>query len=522
MKLKASPMGHRQRMRRSWYNEICHEAFREKTVKVLCNGGNTMEIISTLEEIVGSDRVSTSDSVCLSYAFNCFMGKDIVRKPDAVVMAETPEQVSGILKAANRYKVPVTPKGAVGAAGHGGPLQGGILLDLALMDRILLIDTVNFKAVAEAGCSFFKLSQELFKNGLMLPTAPYGPGPSVAASAITPVNAFGETKYGPNINLVEGFEVVLPVGETLRVGSMAYADSDFGPYYRYITGPDLVGLFTKSNGAFGIVTKVAYRCLPRPKHWAFHTYYWPLGKLEEATKALVTAVAAEVFDIHLMNKWRLATEPGPVLPDDCDFVFIFTLNAENEKELNGKEQTVQDICNAHGGTYLPGHGEDFYNQWPPPFIGLRTPTTPPPEPIAPTKKPRLHLYLFDEPIFPASRLPEVYAKIMEICQKYGFWDLPHPTGFSGFPMSHQVICAPLGIALDDSDRDLVERFHKCQAEFREWFGEKGGTFQYRLPPSVPDFVWKNQLSEYNLLKNIKALLDPNNILSPGTFELWEG
>ena len=480
-----------------------------------------MEIVSALEKIVGPDRVSTSEAVCLSYSFNCFLGKDIVRKPDIVVMAETPEQVSEILKAANRYKVPVTPKGAVGGAGQGGPLKGGILLDMALMDRIILIDTVNMKAVAEAGCSFFKLSQEIFKKGLMLPTAPYGPGPSVAASAITPVNAFGETKYGPNINLVEGFEVVLPSGEIIRVGSMAYADSDFGPYYRYITGPDLVGLFTRSNGAFGIVTKVAYRCLHRTNHWAFYSYYWPLDKIGDATKALIAAIAVEAFDIHLFDKWRIALEPGPTLPDDCDFTLMFTLNAENEQELKGKEQSIKDICRTHGGTYLPGHAEDFYNQWPPPFVGLRKPKMLPSASTLPAKTPRLHTYLFDELIFPTSKLPEVYAKIMETHKKYGFWGLPYPSAFSGFPMNHQVITAPIGTAFDDSDPDLVERFHECQDEFREWFGKKGGTFQYRLPPAVPDFVWTNQLGAYNLLKSIKALLDPNNILSPGTFELGE-
>jgi glycolate oxidase len=478
-----------------------------------------MEIASALEKIVGPDRVSTSEAVCLSYSFNCFLGRDIVRKPDIVVMAETAEQVSEILKAANRYKVPVTPKGAVGGAGHGGPLKGGILLDLALMDKIILIDPVNMKAVAEAGCSFFKLSQEIFKNGLMLPTAPYGPGPSVAASAITPVNAFGETRYGPNINLVEGLEVVLSSGKIIRVGSMAYADSDFGPYYRYITGPDLVGLFTKSNGAFGIVTKVAYRCLHRTKHWAFHTYYWPFEKIGDATKTLAAAIAVEVFDVHFFNKWRLEMEPGPILPDDCNFALTFIVNAENEQELKGKEQVVKDICRTHGGTYFPGHAEDFYNQWPPPFIGLRRPRMLPPSSTLPTKNPRRYAYLLDELIFPASRLPEVYAKLMEICQKYGFWNSPHPTGFSGFPMNHHVITATVGIALDDSDPDLVERFHKCQDEFREWFGKKGGTFQYRLPPAVPDFVWTNQLGAFNLLKSIKAVLDPDNILSPGTFEL---
>lgn len=109
-----------------------------------------METVNTLEKILGADKVSTSGAVCLSYAFNCFLSKDVIKKPDIVVPAETLYQVSGILKAANNYKVPVTPKGTVGGAGQGGPLNGGVLLDLALMDKIISIDPVNMKAVDEA------------------------------------------------------------------------------------------------------------------------------------------------------------------------------------------------------------------------------------------------------------------------------------------------------------------------------------------------------------------------------------
>jgi glycolate oxidase len=481
-------------------------------------GGTNVGIVNALEKIVGPDRVSTSEAVCLSYSFNCFYGKDIVRKPDIIVMAETPEQVSEILKAANQYKVPVTPKGAVGGAGTGGPLKGGILLDLALMDRIILIDTTNMKAVTEAGCSFFKLSQELFRNGLMLPTAVYGTGPSVAASAITPVNGFGETRYGPNINLVEGFEVVLPSGDIIGVGSMAYADSDFGPYYRYITGPDLVGLFTKSNGAFGIVTKVAYRCLRRPRHWAFHSYYWPSDKIEDVTKTLMEATAVEIFSAHVNDRWRLPVTET-VLPDDCYFVLEFMVNAENEQELNGKEQAIRDICKTHGGTYLPDFVEEVLTQWPTYFFLMGSERSS--RSTLPISVPRGYSYIPDELVFPSSRLPEVYNKIVELCKKYGLWGSPPPTSFDGFIMNPQVISSQNVIVLDDSDPDVVERFHKFQAEFREWFGERGGMYQYRLPPAVPDNVWTNQLGAFNLLKSIKTLLDPNNILSPGTFELGE-
>ena len=67
-----------------------------------------MEIVQELEKIVGSRRVSTSANVCLTYAFNIGYTRDVLRKPDMVVMPETPEEVSDILKVANHYKVPVT------------------------------------------------------------------------------------------------------------------------------------------------------------------------------------------------------------------------------------------------------------------------------------------------------------------------------------------------------------------------------------------------------------------------------
>ena len=210
-------------------------------------------------------------------------------------------------------------------------------------------------------------------------------------------------------------------------------------------------------------------------------------------------------------------EPG-TLPDDCDIALMFTINAENEQELKGKEETVRDIGRLYKGTYLPGHAENFFNQYPTPFIGLRRPSKSPAEAPVPANAPRISVYLFDELIFPASRFAEVYNKIKEITGSYGLWGLPYPTAFSGFPMSHQVICAPVGVAFDDSNPDLLDRFYKCQSEFREWFGKKGGTFQYRLPPEVPDYVWTNQPGAYKLLKSIKASLDPDNILSPGTFQ----
>jgi len=132
-----------------------------------------MGIMDALRKIVGPSRVSDAEAVCQSYKYNCWVGSEWEMKPDMVVLAETTEQVSQILKVANEYCIPVTPKGTMGGGGQGGTFKGGILLDLSLMNKILSINTHTLKAVAEAGCSFYKLSQELFKEGLMLPAAAY-------------------------------------------------------------------------------------------------------------------------------------------------------------------------------------------------------------------------------------------------------------------------------------------------------------------------------------------------------------
>jgi glycolate oxidase len=442
--------------------------------------------------------------------------------PDIVVIAETADQVSRIVQVANRYGVPVTPRGPSGAtAGQAGPLQGGILLDLSPMEKIITIDVENMKAVAEAGCSFFKLSQELFKKGLMLPTAEYGCGPTVVASAVTPVNAFGKTRYGRNIDLVEGFEVVLPTGEIIRVGSMAYAESDFGPFYRYITGPDLVGLFTQSNGAFGIVTKVAYRCLQAPKLWAFHSYYWPMEKIEEVTNVMRETTSLEVYDVHLNDRWKYAAMEyageAEKLPDDCYFILYFSLNAENKLELKGKETAVQEICMGHGGTYLPGIAESFFAEWPTSFALMANPIMTNILKVARALTGSDFFYLYDSLQYPISWFPKVYSKLMQLGKKYDIWGLPRQTVFDGFPMKSHVMCSQTWAFVNQNDAYWVSQIDTCREEFREWFGKRGGTFQSNLPPTVPMYTWTNQPGAHALLKRLKELLDPHNILSPGTF-----
>ena len=480
-----------------------------------------MGIVKALEKIVGQRRVTDKKAVCEAYKYNCFLGREWEMKPDIVVMAETTEQVSEIVKAANEYEVPIYPKGTTGGGGLGGAFRGGILLDLSLMEKIISINTETQKAVVEAGCSFYKLAQELWKRDLMLPTPSYCNGPNVASSALLPATGHGHTKYGPNIDLVEGFEVVLPSGKITRIGAMAYADTDFGPFYRYITGPDLVGLFTKANGALGIVTKIVYQCLKRPKYWGFHAWHWPLDGIDGVQKTLMEATNIETFDIHMNDKYRWVIEGPYDFPEGSHFDITAMVNAESEKELKGKEEVIYEIFENNGGHYLPGLTDHWYHEWPGIFFAGHPRIRPevPPNILNQTLGLRGYMYILDQIMFPASWTKEVYTLHYELAHKYKLHEgVIHPI-WDSYPMKRQIMCEQYIVFIEDAKPDQVEVYEQFREEVREWYGKRGGLYQSPLPPLCPDFAWTNQQTSFDLLREIKKTLDPKNILSPGSFEI---
>ena len=112
-----------------------------------------MSILEGLRAIVGNEHATDIPEICRSYAYSTSFTARYEHIPDFVVQPQSTEQVSEILKFANAHHIPVTPKGLVSGGGYGGPFYGGILLDLLYMDKVIKVDPVDMKAVAEAGCS---------------------------------------------------------------------------------------------------------------------------------------------------------------------------------------------------------------------------------------------------------------------------------------------------------------------------------------------------------------------------------
>ncbi|MBP2641316.1 MAG: putative FAD-linked oxidoreductase [Firmicutes bacterium] len=175
-------------------------------------------ILNELRNIVGKDYVMSEKEDMIIYASDATM---FDHWPDAVVQPASRDEVVGIVKVAAKNNIPLTGRGA-GTCLSGGaiPLKGGIVVDMARMDRIRKIDAANKIAIVEPGVITFELASQAAKLGLLYPPDPSSwkestLGGNVAECAGGPKGV----KYGITRNFVLGLEVVLPDGSVIETGN---------------------------------------------------------------------------------------------------------------------------------------------------------------------------------------------------------------------------------------------------------------------------------------------------------------
>ena len=211
-------------------------------------------IYRKLANVVGEDAISRSDYEKMGYSLNrnwytrtlLSINKE-VPLADFVVYPKTTEQVSNILKLANKEKIPITPYSG-GSSGMGGnvPFKKGIVVDLKFLDKIIDINEESLLVTAQAGVTCWQLEDELNRRGytsghIQASHLSACIGGSIALRAAGRLS----TGYGKIEDMVIGLEVVLPNGEILRTRSVP----------RHATGPDLNQLFIGSEGTLGIITE---------------------------------------------------------------------------------------------------------------------------------------------------------------------------------------------------------------------------------------------------------------------------
>jgi glycolate oxidase len=240
------------------------------------------EIVQTLKTIVGKDCVITDETELLVY--ECDALTLFKHKPDAVVFATTTEQVAAIVKLARENRIPFLPRGSgTGLSGGAMAIEGGIVIELQRMNKILNVDVENRIAVVQPGVVNLHISQAVSRHGLY-----YAPDPSSQSACSiggnVAENAGGPhcLKYGMTTNHILAIEAVLTDGSIVRLGNAAGEP----------IGMDLVGTIVGSEGTFAIVTEITLRLLPKPQ--AVKTLIAAYRSIDECSQTVSDVIAAGI------------------------------------------------------------------------------------------------------------------------------------------------------------------------------------------------------------------------------------
>ncbi len=457
------------------------------------------KILKKLVSLLGEEDVTTRPEDLLCYSFDATQEEYL---PHAVLFPESPQEVARILELAWEEKIPVIPRGAgSGFTGGALPVKGGMVVSTEKMNRILEIDQKNLTALVEPGVVTGDLQKTVEGLGLFYPPDPASLAFSTLGGNVAE-NAGGPraVKYGVTRDYILGIEAVLPGGQTITTGRKVVKD---------VVGYDLTRLLVGSEGTLAFFTRILLKLLPLPP--ATGTLLASFPSRESAGEAVAAIIRARIIPtaIEFMDKSALdAVARWDQAPN------LATLSSSPQAllliEVDGEEdlvprllERVAQVCQKQGGkVQVARNQEEAQNLW-----QARRAISPAIAQIAPTK-------INEDIVVPRSELPRALAKIEALEKKYG---LPIVCfGHAGDGNIHVNIM---------TDKKDPEKWSKAQQAVKEVAAntlELGGILSGGHGVGItkaPYLSMEFPPHVLELMKGIKRVFDPGNILNPGKMGL---
>ena len=445
-----------------------------------------------LIEIVGKTNVSTAYEDLLVYSYDATKQKGV---PDIILTPHSAHEISGIMRIANGHNIPVYPRGAgSGLTGGSIPLHGGIVLNLSAMNRIIEIDEKNMIAIVEPGVVVRNFQDAVEKLGLFYP-----PDPASNMMA-TMGGTVGEcagglrcVKYGVTRDYVLGLEIVMPNGDIMSFGVRTI---------KGVTGYDIVRLLVGSEGTLAITTKIILKLISKPAFIrTFLVFFDDIQNLAQSVIGIISArIIPSTMEMIDETSYRIVQKyKGVSASDRTKGILLIELDGD-KVSVESHKDTVESICKNNGAfeirtTTEPEERDDIWD-------------------IRRNISPALYTaakYKINEDIcVPRTAMPDAFRRVSEIAEKYNL--LIAKFGHAGDGNIH------INILYNENDMNTLQRAHKAIEDIMRMAIELGGTLSGEHGIGIakaPYLKFEIHDSELNLMRSLKRLFDPNNILNPG-------
>jgi len=485
-------------------------------------------VVDELRAICGDDYVFTGKSARFNRArvpapFPVHRWEDYV--PDVVVLPQGAEQVSEVVKLANRHRIAVVPRaGGTGLTDGAVPLRHGIMVDVKLMDKILELDLEDRTVTVQPGINMLKLNEELKKHGVIYPDNPASYPCSLVGGRIgTSGWSLIGGRFGHTRDLVISFQIVLPTGETVEIG-----DGGSRKIRKSSTGYQLKHLFMGHQGTLGIVTEATLELVPRPEaeFSAFFSYpdylaaWRSTGAL--AKSGIATLAGVVLFDERKLDYLRRDDEAYIPQPPEVKAV-VATAMYGNADEVRAGAKRLLRIGLETGGSYL---GDEIsQGDWASRHDRYATPQH------GRTRSGQVALMSWhcEDASIPWTALPKVREewhaiadRLIERFDMFDDWGMFAYTNGAYKPWADYLTEIDIGIWEMQWDDESWAAWVEAKRDIAEVAIRHGGSISAchgACREGEVDLVPLELGGGFEVMKKIKRALDPLNIMNPGKYLL---
>ncbi len=452
-----------------------------------------MVTAKALRDIVGNDWVVTGKDQTAPYKVDSTPPAVMPKAAENIIVVKpaTAEEISAIMKLANREKTPVYVRGGgTGMAGGAIPTRDGIVLSMERFDKIEEIDTRNLMAVAQAGVTLGQLLAAADAKNMSFPPHPGDEGAQLGGLAVCNAGGARAVKFGVMRNYVKGLEVVLPTGEIVTMG---------GKLLKCNTGLPLLHLMVDSEGILGVVTKVTLRLYPRFAGTATMVISYDnrndaINTVPAILQAGIIPLAIEFMDreiVDLTAKYLGMTWPAP----KGKAYLIVILTGANEDEVYYQAEQISTVCQKFGAvdTLMAERREEQAA-----ILKIRSEVQSAVSPNADSL----------DTAVPPGEIGPLMDAVDKIAAKYGV-KIP-AVGHAADGNIHHILVKDIG------DRGLLDQI---KGEVYAAAMRLGGTITAEHGIGKKGIHYLDLYMDERqkqIMRDIKKAFDPNNILNPGT------